>query len=155
VNVGLIADTHGLLRPEVLETFAGVEHIVHAGDVGSDEVLERLEVIASVTAVAGNVDGGLRRRLPDSVELELAGVRVAVIHGHQLARRTPAVVAGQFPGADLVVFGHSHVASVERVEGTLAVNPGAAGPRRFGKPATVALAVLEHGGVEARILELV
>jgi uncharacterized protein len=118
-------------------------------------VLEWLEVIASVTAVAGNVDGRLRRRLPETAELELAGVRVVVIHGHQLARRTSAVVAGRFPDADLIVFGHSHVASVERTDGALAVNPGTAGPRRFGKPATVALAVLEHGGVEARILELV
>jgi hypothetical protein len=154
LKVGLVSDTHGLLRPEVHDAFAGVAHIVHAGDVGSDDVLEQLEAIAPVTAVRGNVDRGLRRRLPETAELELAGARVAVIHGDQLARRTPAAAAARFPRADLVVFGHSHVPLVERVEGVVAVNPGSAGQRRFGRPVTVALALIEAGAVEARIVPL-
>jgi uncharacterized protein len=154
LNVGLVADTHGLLRPEVLDAFAGVEHILHAGDVGSDAVLLGLEAIAPVTAVAGNVDGGVRRRLPDTAELELAGLHVAVIHGHKLATPRPAAAAARFPDADLVVFGHSHVPAVERVEGVLVVNPGSAGRRRFANPVTVALALADNGRVDARIVPL-
>jgi putative phosphoesterase len=138
----------------VLEAFAGVDHIVHAGDVGADAVLTGLEALAPTTAVRGNVDGALRRRLPETVELQLGGVHTAVIHGDQLSRRTSAVAAARFPDADLVVFGHSHVPSVERVGATLAVNPGSAGRRRFGSTVTVALAVVEHRRVEARIVEL-
>ena len=138
----------------MLEAFAGVDHIVHAGDVGADDVLTGLEALAQVTAVRGNVDGGLRRRLPETAELELGGARTAVIHGDQLSRRTSAVAAARFPDADLVVFGHSHVPSVERVGATLAVNPGSAGRRRFGSTVTVALAVVERRRVEARIVEL-
>jgi uncharacterized protein len=138
----------------VLEAFAGVDHIFHAGDVGADAVLTALEALAPVTAVRGNVDRGLPRRLPETAELELGGVRTAMIHGDQLSRRTSAVAAARFPDADLVVFGHSHVPSVERVGATLAVNPGSAGRRRFGSTVTVALAVVEHHRVEARIVEL-
>jgi putative phosphoesterase len=138
----------------VLRAFAGVDHIVHAGDIGTDDVLSGLEAIAPVTAVAGNVDGALRRRLPDTAELELAGVRVAAIHGHRLPRRTPEVAVARFPYADMVVFGHSHISVLMRVDEVVAVNPGSAGPRRFGQQATVALAELEDGNVEARILEL-
>jgi putative phosphoesterase len=138
----------------VLEVFAGVEHIVHGGDVGSDEVLAGLEAIGPVTAVRGNVDGVLLRRLPETAELELAGMRIGVIHGDQLARRTAPVVAARFPDAGLVVFGHSHKPSVERVEDTLVVNPGSAGRQRFGGPVTVALAVVGEGRAEARIVPL-
>ena len=138
----------------MLEAFAGVDHIVHAGDVGADAVLSALEALAPVTAVGGNVDGGLQRRMPETAELELGGVRTAVIHGDQLSRRTSAVATARFPDANLVVFGHSHVASVERVGTTLAVNPGSAGRRRFGGPVTVALAVVDYRRVEARIVVL-
>ena len=138
----------------MLEAFAGVDHIVHAGDVGADAVLSALEALAPVTAVRGNVDGGLQRRMPETAELELGGVRTAVIHGDQLSRRTSAVATARFPDANLVVFGHSHVASVERVGATLAVNPGSAGRRRFGGPVTVALAVVDYRRVEARIVVL-
>jgi uncharacterized protein len=138
----------------VLDAFAGVDHIVHAGDVGSDAVLTGLEALAPVTAVRGNVDARLLRRLPDTAELELGGACVGVIHGNQLSRRSSAVAAARFPGADLVVFGHSHVPSVDRVEKTLAVNPGSAGRPRFGSPVTVALAFVEVGRVEAQVVEL-
>ena len=138
----------------MLDAFAGVDHILHAGDVGSDAVLTGLEALAPVTAVRGNVDAGLQRRLPDTAELELGGARVAVIHGNQLARRSAAVAAARFPGADMVVFGHSHVPSVDRVEKTLAVNPGSAGQPRFGSAVTVALARVEDGHIDAQIVEL-
>jgi putative phosphoesterase len=154
VRIGLIADTHGLLRPEVLEAFADVAHIVHAGDVGTDQVLAGLEAIAPVTAVAGNVDGGLRRRLPETAELELGGAHVAIVHGHRLPGRKPAAVVARFPQADLVVFGHSHIPVLAQVDGVLAVNPGSAGPRRFGQRATAALAVLGDGEIDVRILDL-
>lgn len=138
----------------MLDAFAGVDHILHAGDVGSDAVLTGLEALAPVSAVRGNVDAGLQRRLPDTTELELGGARVAVIHGNQLSRRSAAVAAARFPGADMVVFGHSHVPSVDRVEKTLAVNPGSAGRPRFGSPVTVALARVEDGRIDAQIVEL-
>jgi putative phosphoesterase len=117
-------------------------------------VLTGLEALAPVTAVRGNVDAGLQRLLPETAELELGGARVAVIHGNQLSRRSASVAAARFRGADLVVFGHSHAPSVERMERTLTVNPGSAGRPRFGSPVTVALALVEAGRVEARIVEL-
>jgi putative phosphoesterase len=138
----------------VLDAFAGVEHILHAGDVGADAVLTGLEALAPVTAVRGNVDGGLRRQLPGTAELELAGVRIALIHGDRLSRRAPGAAVARFPDADLVVCGHSHVPSVERVDSVLTVNPGSAGRQRFGNPVTVALALVEENRVEAQIVEL-
>jgi putative phosphoesterase len=150
--VGLIADTHGLLRPEVAEAFAGVEHVFHAGDVGSQDVLDGLAALASVTAVRGNIDGGLD--LPDVARLELAGVRVVVVHGHRLASRTPENVAAAHPDAGLVVFGHSHRPVVGRVGEVLAVNPGSAGRQRFRNPVTVALAELDDGAARARLVTL-
>jgi putative phosphoesterase len=152
MRVGIISDTHGLLRPEVFERFAGVDHILHAGDVGPAELLIELEAIAPVTAVWGNTDGwDVRERVPEVAQVELEGVRVVVIHGQQFGSPTPAAVAGAHPGAGLVVFGHSHKPLIERVGGTLAVNPGSAGARRFRLPVSVALATLEGGRVEARL----
>ena len=150
--VGLIADTHGLLRPEVADAFAGVEHVLHAGGVGSQDVLDGLAALAPVTAVGGNVDGGLD--LPELARLELAGVRVVVLHGHRLASRTPDSVAAAHPDAGLVVFGHSHRPVVGRVGEVLAVNPGSAGRQRFRNPVTVALAELEDGTARARLVTL-
>jgi putative phosphoesterase len=152
VLVGLISDTHGLLRPEVAEAFAGVEHILHAGDVGSQEVLDGLAQVAPVTAVRGNVDTGLG--LPDVAQLELAGVRVLVVHGDRLDSRTPESVAAAHPGAGLVVFGHSHRPVVGRVGDVLAVNPGSAGRRRFRDPVSVALAELRDGEAIATLVTL-
>ena len=154
--VGLIADTHGLLRPEVATAFAGVEHIFHAGDVGSREVLDGLAAIAPVDAVWGNADdASLRSRSNEVLRVELAGVDVVVVHGMQVGSPTPARVAAAFPDADLVVFGHSHRPVVEGVGGVLAVNPGSAGRRRFRNPVSVALAELAEGEVTARLVQLV
>ncbi len=155
MRVGLIADTHGLLRPEVAAAFEAVDHIVHAGDVGSPEVLEGLSAIAPVTAVWGNVDPPeLRAVLPEVARVTLGGVRVVVVHGDQLGSPTPDRVAAAHPEADLVVFGHSHRPLIELVGDLVAVNPGSAGRRRFSNPVSVALADLDAGSVSARLVTL-
>jgi putative phosphoesterase len=131
VSVGLISDTHGLVRPEALAALRGCRHIVHAGDIGAPEVLEALGRIAPMTAVRGNNDHGpWARRLPERETLEIARVRICVIHDL-------AELDG--PGdARVVVFGHSHQAKREMRDGVLYVNPGSAGPRRFKLPVTLA-----------------
>lgn len=155
MRVGILSDTHGLLRPEVFGLFEGVEHILHAGDIGSAELLEELRAIAPVTAVWGNTDDwDVRDRVSEEAQVELGGVRVAVVHGHRLGSLTPERVAGAFPEAGLVVFGHTHQPVIERVGGTLVVNPGSVGPRRFRLPVTVAIAELESGRAEARLVPL-
>lgn len=155
MRVGLISDTHGLLRPEVFAALEGVERILHAGDVGSLDLLTELEAIAPVTAVWGNTDDwDLRDRLPEVATLELAGVQVVVIHGQQFGSPSADRAVRAYPGAGLIVFGHSHVPGIERIGGVLAVNPGSAGPGRFRLPVTVAIATLEDGVAEARLVEL-
>ncbi len=155
MRVGIISDTHGLLRPEVFRVFEGVEHVLHAGDVGPADLLMELEAIAPVTAVWGNADGWeVRARVPEVARVELGGVRVTVVHGMQVGSPTPAKVAAAYPDAELVVFGHSHRPVIERVGGVLAVNPGSAGRRRFRDPVTVALAEMVPGRTTARLVEL-
>lgn len=155
MKVGIVSDTHGLLRPEVFTAFAGVDHILHAGDVGPVDLLVELEAVAPVTAVWGNTDGWeVRGRVPEVARVELAGVRVVVVHGMQVGSPTPESVVEAYPDADLVVFGHSHRPVVERVGEVLAVNPGSAGPRRFHDPVTVALAELSPGRTSARLVQL-
>lgn len=155
MRVGIVSDTHGLLRPQVFAAFAGVEHILHAGDVGPADLLVELEAIAPVTAVWGNTDGWeVRGRVPEVARVELGGVATVVFHGMQLGSPTAARAAAAYPDAGLVVFGHSHRPVVERVGGVLAVNPGSAGPRRFRDPVTVAVAELSPGRTSARLVEL-
>lgn len=155
MKIGIISDTHGLLRAQVFDAFEGVEHVLHAGDVGDPDILTELAAIAPVTAVWGNVDGtALRARVPEIARLELGGVRVVILHGMQLGSPTPQKAAAAHPGAGLVVFGHSHRPLVQQVGPTLAVNPGSAGPRRFKDPVTVAIAEIENGTVEARLVPL-
>ncbi len=156
MKIGIISDTHGLLRAQVLERFEGVEHILHAGDVGDPDILTELAAIAPVTAVWGNVDGmDLRARIPEIARLELGGVRVVILHGMQLGSPTPQTAAAAHPDAGLVVFGHSHRPIIQQAGPTLAVNPGSAGPRRFKDPVTVALAEVENGAVQARLIDLI
>jgi putative phosphoesterase len=155
MKLGIISDTHGLLRAEVFEVFASVEHVLHAGDVGDPAILEELAAIAPVTAVWGNVDGfDIRQRTTEIAEIELGGARVVVLHGMQLGSPTPEKAAAAHPDATLVVFGHSHRPVIKRVGSVLAVNPGSAGRPRFRDPVTVALAEIVDGQVTARLVEL-
>lgn len=155
MRVGIISDTHGLLRAQVFDAFVGVEHILHAGDIGKTDIITELEAIAPVTAVWGNADGWeVRGRVPEVAEVELAGVRTVVIHGMQAGSPTPEKIAALHPDAGLVVFGHSHRPVIRRVGGTLAVNPGSAGRRRFRDPVTVAIAEIENGSATARLVDL-
>jgi hypothetical protein len=155
VKIGIISDTHGLLRPQVFDVFQGVEHILHAGDIGNLDIITELEAIAPVTAVWGNADGlEVRGRVPEVAEVELGGVRAVVIHGMQVGSPTPEKIAALHPGAGLVVFGHSHRPLIKQVGATLAVNPGSAGRRRFRDPVTVALAEIGDGSASARLVEL-
>jgi uncharacterized protein len=153
--VGLIADTHGLLRPQVATLFAGVDAIVHAGDVGGARVLDALSAIAPVDAVYGNVDDPFDPSLARTRRLTLGGVTIHVSHGHELGRPTPELALARYPDADVVVFGHTHRAAVVRApDGRLAVNPGAAGPRRFDLQPSVARLTIAAGAAEVEIISL-
>ena len=133
MRLGIISDTHNLLRPEVLEVFSQVDHILHGGDVGDEEILIQLEAVAPVTAVFGNTDdSSLRRRLPQVAQVQLDGFDIVVTHGDQLGSPTPTLLHEAFPKAEIIVFGHTHRAVLELVDKTVTVmNPGSAGPRRF------------------------
>lgn len=128
--VGLISDTHGLLRPEVFEALAGVELILHAGDVGGPAIITQLRAIAPVQAVYGNTDPPGQPGLAASIGLRLDGVSVHVSHGHELGRPTPQNLLERYD-EDVIVYGHTHRPLVERAGPRLVVNPGAAGPKRF------------------------
>jgi putative phosphoesterase len=142
ITIGVISDTHGRFDAALHDIFAGVERIVHAGDVGSG-VLEPLRAIAPVTAVRGNVDGWLADELPLEATLEIAGRRLLVAHvrEHVLRDHEPAR-----EGVDIVVTGHSHRFTEAWQDGVLYLNPGAAGAARFGLPRTVALLELNDDG---------
>lgn len=148
--VGLIADTHGLVRPEALRALGGVDIILHAGDVGGPAVIAALEAVASVRAVAGNTDP-TEDALPAAVDCELQGVRIHVSHGHEVGSPTPERLAARYI-ADVIVYGHTHRALIRRVGETLVVNPGAAGPRRFDIRPSVALLSLPD--CDVRVIEL-
>lgn len=148
--VGLVSDTHGLLRPEALAALQGSRLIVHAGDVGRPEILAELGRIAPVTAVRGNTDVGELRRLPEREIVGVAdGVQLCVIHILDDLDLDPAAA-----GCAAVVYGHTHVPRVERREGVWYVNPGSAGPRRFALPVTVARMFVEPGGLRTEIVPL-
>jgi hypothetical protein len=148
-NIGLIADTHGLVRPQALKALKGVELIVHAGDIGKAEVLEALRGIAPVVAIRGNNDRECwANDLPDILNLRLGNVAIHVIHD----------VYDMHVGTDrlfnAVVSGHSHKPSMSQRDGTLFINPGSAGPRRFKLPVAVAKLLIVREKVRARIVEL-
>ena len=148
--IGVISDTHGLLRPEALVALAEAEHILHAGDVGRYEILDELRKIAPVTAIRGNVDvAGACGELPATDVVELAGRLFYLVHSvHDLDIKPVAA------GVAVVVSGHSHKPSVAMKDGVMYLNPGSAGPRRFELPVTVAL-VTVGDEISARIVELV
>jgi putative phosphoesterase len=150
ITIGVISDTHGLLRPEALEALRGSQHIVHAGDVGSPEIIDQLAAISPVTAIRGNVDKGeWCRRLPETHVLELGGVCIYVLH--DLARLD---LKPKPAGFAVVVSGHSHVPKQELRDGVLYFNPGSAGPRRFKLPVTVGKLILEDGHMRGELLHL-
>jgi putative phosphoesterase len=153
LRIGLISDTHGLLRPDVHRALAGVSMILHAGDVCGDEILDELNLIAPTQAVYGNCDEPWNARLVERLDLEIGGVRIHVSHGHELGRPKPSAVAAAYD-ADVCVYGHTHKQVIERVDGRLIVNPGAAGPRRFDLVPCVAILTIEDGRANAELLSL-
>jgi uncharacterized protein len=143
--VGLISDTHGLVRPGIAAAFADVQLILHAGDVGGAAVLDALSAIAPVEAVYGNVDDPHDPSLARERVVTLAGVTLHVSHGHELGRPTPELALARYPG-DVVIFGHTHRAVVVRDSADrIGLNPGAAGPRRFDVQASVARLTIARG----------
>jgi len=149
MRVGLISDTHGYLRPEVFERLARVDRILHAGDVGGPEILSDLSVLAPVVAVWGNTDGwDLRDVVSEHVQAEIGGLRFAVAHGHRASAFEK--LAEQFPLADVIVHGHSHVPRCDRVAGVWLVNPGSAGPGGEGWAPSVAIATIDESEDEAK-----
>lgn len=148
MRLGIISDTHGILRPEVFEVFKDVDQILHAGDVGPLDLLTELAAIAPVTAVYGNTDGmDVRAKLRRVAKVELDGFTIVVTHGDQFGRGVkPAQLHEAFPEADLIIYGHSHMPLLELADVVVTVmNPGAAGPRRFDIPASVGIIELEAG----------
>jgi putative phosphoesterase len=147
MRLGIISDTHGLLRPEVFDAFREVDHILHGGDVGPAGLLDELGAIAPVTAVYGNTDGwDLRGRLPQVAKVRLDGFDIVVTHGDQLGSPTPEKLNAAFPDAEIIVFGHTHRPLLTVVDLVVTVmNPGGAGPPRFGLPASVGIMELEAG----------
>jgi putative phosphoesterase len=136
--VGVIADTHGLVRPGIAAAFAGVDLILHAGDVGGPAVFDALAALAPIEAVYGNVDDPHHPSLARERAVTVGGVTIHVSHGHELGRPTPELALARYRG-DVVVFGHTHKSIVVRdAAGRIGMNPGAAGPRRFSLPASVA-----------------
>jgi hypothetical protein len=152
--VGLISDTHGLVRPDVHTALAGVELILHAGDVGGADVLAELELIAPVRAVRGNTDPPDDPPLPTAIELTVGGARIHVSHGHEVGSPNPQRLLGRYD-ADVIVYGHTHKQLVTNVGGRWVVNPGAAGPRRFDLLPSVAKLTIAGGAVEVDTLDLV
>jgi hypothetical protein len=151
-TVGLISDTHGLLRPEVFTAFADVQLILHAGDVGPDSILDELGAIAPVYAVRGNTDAVGNPRLPEAVNLEVGGLRIHVSHGHEVGAVPDRLLAAY--DADVIVYGHTHRELITRAIGRLVVNPGAAGPRRFDLQPCVARLTIEDGEADVDLVPL-
>lgn len=147
MRLGIISDTHGKLRPDVFDVFTEVDQILHGGDVGPAELLDRLAVLAPVTAVYGNVDGlAVRKRCPQVARVELDGFIVVVTHGDQFGSPTPEILHQEFPDAEIIVYGHTHRPLLELVDKTVTVmNPGSAGAPRFGVPPSVGIMELEPG----------
>jgi uncharacterized protein len=151
--VGLISDTHGLVRADVHRALEDAELILHAGDVGGDEVLDELELIAPVLAVYGNTDPPGNTRLSESIEISIGEVGIHVSHGHELGSPSPGKLLERY-SADVIVYGHTHQQLVTRADGRLVVNPGAAGPRRFKIEPSVARLTIANGQADVEFITL-
>ena len=150
MKIGVISDTHGLLRPEAEQCLAGVAHIIHAGDIGRPEVIAGLRRIAPVMAIKGNVDtADWAARYPDTGTVKLGGRVIYVLHDVHRLKLDPVS-----DGIDVVISGHSHRPGIETVDGVLYLNPGSAGPRRFSLPITMAILELTEGGIRPVICQL-
>jgi putative phosphoesterase len=148
--VGVISDTHGLLRPEALELLRRSEHIIHAGDIGSPEIIPALEKIAPVTAIRGNVDTqSWARRFVETEVVELEGLHIYVVHDAHALDLNPRAA-----GFAAVISGHSHQPKQERKDGVLYFNPGSAGPRRFKLPITLGRLEITGGKINAEIVQI-
>jgi len=147
MRLGIIADTHGLLRPDVFDVFAEVDHILHAGDIGSPDLLNELEAIAPVTAVYGNCDGfDLRARVPAVVQTRIEGLDFVLTHGDQFGQPTPQALHRAYPEAEVIIYGHTHRPLLTTIDLVVTVmNPGGAGQRRFDLPPSVGIMELEAG----------
>lgn len=148
--IGVLSDTHGLLRPEVAPALAGVDHILHLGDVGDPAILESLAKIAPVTAIRGNIDrSGACAALPATEMVTLGGRTFYLVHAIDDLDLSPSAA-----GVDVVCFGHSHRPLIERRGEVLYLNPGSCGPRRFDLPVTLAKLELTHGGIRPLLIDL-
>jgi putative phosphoesterase len=150
VNIGVISDTHGLLRPEALAALRGSDYIIHAGDIGEPDILKRLAEIAPVTAIRGNVDrDAWAKKIPSTNVLEAGGISIYVVHNWDELDLNPKAA-----GFAVVVYGHSHVALQETKNGVLYFNPGSAGPRRFRLPVTTGRLTVKGEKVSGEIIEI-
>ena len=148
--IGVISDTHGLLRPEAIEALRDSDHIIHAGDIGKPEILDQLKTIAPVTAVRGNVDGASwAKRIPLTDVVEVGGVSIYVLHILDQLDLKPEAA-----GFSAVIFGHSHVPNQEMKNGVLYFNPGSAGPKRFKLPITIGRLIVEGTNLRGEIISL-
>lgn len=151
--IGLISDTHGLVRPAVHEALKGVELILHAGDVGGPEILDELRLIAPVWAVFGNTDPPGAPYLTPAIDIDIGGVRIHVSHGHEVGSPTPEKLAARYDSG-VVVYGHTHRQLVTTLQGRLFVNPGAAGQARFKLSPSVGILSITEGRPEVSIVDI-
>ncbi|MCG6541148.1 metallophosphatase family protein [Pseudomonas sp. KSR10] len=150
MRIGVISDTHGLLRPEALTALQGCERIIHAGDIGKPEVLEGLRALAPLDAIRGNVDSGdWAAAIPERLDLQVGGLRIHVTHDVKTMAIDPVA-----EGIDVVISGHSHQPKLEEVDAVLYLNPGSAGRRRFTLPISLALLDIEDGQPRAQLVTL-
>jgi len=152
-RIGLISDTHGLVRPSVHTALAGVECILHAGDVGGDDIMRELALIAPIEAVYGNTDAPGQPALRQRIQRTFDDVRVLVTHGHELGRPKPEQLFATYD-ADVIVYGHTHRQVIAHEGTRLVVNPGAAGPRRFDLQPCVAILTIDGNVASAELVPL-
>ncbi|MCC8344506.1 metallophosphatase family protein [Pseudomonas stutzeri] len=150
MRIGLISDTHGLLRPEAVAALQGCAQIIHAGDIGKPQVLDGLRAIAPLEAIRGNIDtADWAQMLPERLDLRIGGLTLHVLHDLKQLDIDPLAA-----GVDVVIAGHSHKPKVERRDRVLYVNPGSAGPRRFSLPISLALLELNDGQAQVELISL-
>ena len=153
IVVGLISDTHGLLRASVHEALKGVSLILHAGDVGGADILDELRIIAPVHAVYGNTDAAGDPNLTQEIVVPIGDIEAHVSHGHELGSPTPEKLLSAYP-QDVIVYGHTHKQLITKADGRLVINPGAAGPKRFNLSASVARLTVRGKRAEVEIVPI-